>query len=59
MSERQDIGVLASFLVAALAGVGNQLITMPASVVATRMQVGDGGTVSLTFHLQCCSIAER
>eukprot|EP00798_Chlamydomonas_sp_ICE-L_P003784 gene3784-13852_t len=33
------IGVLASLLVAAVAGVGNQLCTMPASVVATRMLV--------------------
>ena len=34
----KDIGVLASLAVAALAGAGNQLVTMPASVVATRMQ---------------------
>eukprot|EP00798_Chlamydomonas_sp_ICE-L_P021738 gene21738-28760_t len=31
------IGVLSSLLVAAVAGAGNQLCTMPASVVATRM----------------------
>ena len=37
-SRRQDIGIGASLLVAALAGTGNQLVTMPASVVTTRMQ---------------------
>mmetsp|Transcript_9609 Transcript_9609/g.23829 ORF Transcript_9609/g.23829 Transcript_9609/m.23829 type:complete len:430 (-) Transcript_9609:780-2069(-) len=37
-TKNKDIGVLSSLLVAALAGAGNQLITMPASVVATRMQ---------------------
>ena len=35
---KQDIGVLASLLVAALAGAGNQLCTMPMSVISTRMQ---------------------
>jgi hypothetical protein len=35
-----------SFVVAALAGVGNQLVTMPASVVATRMQVGGQADVA-------------
>jgi hypothetical protein len=34
----KDIGILSSLLVAALAGVGNQLLTMPAGVVSTRMQ---------------------
>ncbi|GIL93404.1 hypothetical protein Vretimale_6054 [Volvox reticuliferus] len=34
----KDIGVIASLLVATVAGGLNQLITMPASVVATRMQ---------------------
>lgn len=38
-TKNKDIGVLSSLMVAALAGAGNQLITMPASVVATRMQV--------------------
>lgn len=38
-TKNRDIGVLASLLVAAVAGAGNQLVTMPASVVATRMQV--------------------
>ncbi len=37
-SKGQDIDVVSSLLVAALAGAGNQLLTMPASVVATRMQ---------------------
>lgn len=37
-TKNKDIGVLSSLMVAALAGAGNQLITMPASVVATRMQ---------------------
>mgnify|MGYP001806689882 CR=1 FL=1 len=35
-----NIGVVASLLVATAAGALNQLITMPASVVATRIQVG-------------------
>ncbi|GLI67815.1 hypothetical protein VaNZ11_012068 [Volvox africanus] len=34
----KDIGVIASLLVATTAGALNQLITMPASVVATRIQ---------------------
>ncbi|KXZ43119.1 hypothetical protein GPECTOR_102g72 [Gonium pectorale] len=34
----KDVGVLASLLVATAAGALNQLITMPASVVATRIQ---------------------
>ncbi len=38
-SKDKDIGFLASLLVPAVAAVGNQLCTMPASVVATRMQV--------------------
>lgn len=33
-----SIGVLASLLVATLAGAGNQLVTLPFSVIATRMQ---------------------
>ena len=33
-----DLSVATSLLVAALAGAGNQLVTMPASVIATRMQ---------------------
>lgn len=33
-----DIGVLASLLVAALAGAGNQLVTTPAQVVTTQLQ---------------------
>mmetsp|Transcript_11272 Transcript_11272/g.24282 ORF Transcript_11272/g.24282 Transcript_11272/m.24282 type:complete len:394 (-) Transcript_11272:1167-2348(-) len=37
-SKNVNIGVLASLLVAAIAGAGNQLITLPASVLATRMQ---------------------
>ncbi|KAJ9516956.1 hypothetical protein QJQ45_027399 [Haematococcus lacustris] len=37
-SKGKDIGVLSSLLVASLAAAGNQIITMPASVVATRMQ---------------------
>ncbi|GAX81998.1 hypothetical protein CEUSTIGMA_g9426.t1 [Chlamydomonas eustigma] len=37
-SKDQQIDVLSSLLVAAVAGIGNQLVTMPASVVATRMQ---------------------
>ncbi|KAG1680396.1 hypothetical protein FOA52_015487 [Chlamydomonas sp. UWO 241] len=37
-TKHEAIGVLASLLVAALAGAGNQLVTMPASVVTTRMQ---------------------
>ncbi|EFJ40234.1 hypothetical protein VOLCADRAFT_69839, partial [Volvox carteri f. nagariensis] len=41
-SRSKDIGVLASLLVATIAGACNQLITMPASVVATRMQVSLG-----------------
>lgn len=37
-SRRQDIGVGASLLIAALAGCGNVLLTNPIWVVATRMQ---------------------
>lgn len=37
-SRNENIGVLASLLVAALAGAGNQLITTPAQVVTTQMQ---------------------
>ncbi|GLC37465.1 hypothetical protein PLESTB_001857200 [Pleodorina starrii] len=37
-SRSRDIGVLASLLVATTAGALNQLITMPVSVVATRVQ---------------------
>lgn len=33
-----DMSITASLIVAALAGAGNQLLTMPASVIATRMQ---------------------
>lgn len=33
-----DIGVLASLLVAALAGAGNQLVTTPAQVITTQLQ---------------------
>jgi adenine nucleotide transporter 17 len=33
-----DIGVVASLLVAALAGAGNQLVTTPAQVVTTQLQ---------------------
>lgn len=38
-TKNKEIGILSSLLVAAVAGAGNQLLTMPASVVATRMQV--------------------
>lgn len=37
-SRRQDIGVVASLVTAALAGCGNVLLTNPIWVVATRMQ---------------------
>ncbi len=39
--QRVDIGVLASLAVATAAGACNQLATLPVSVVATRMQVGE------------------
>ena len=37
-TKNQSIGIVASLLVAAVAGIGNQLVTMPAAVVITRMQ---------------------
>uniref|UniRef100_A0A7S0YCV8 Uncharacterized protein n=1 Tax=Polytomella parva TaxID=51329 RepID=A0A7S0YCV8_9CHLO len=37
-SRNKSIGVLASLFVATAAGAGNQLVTLPFSVVATRMQ---------------------
>lgn len=40
-TKHKDIGILSSLLVAAVAGVGNQLLTMPAGVVTTRMQVSE------------------
>eukprot|EP00201_Polytomella_parva_P006117 CAMPEP_0175079942 /NCGR_PEP_ID=MMETSP0052_2-20121109/25175_1 /TAXON_ID=51329 ORGANISM="Polytomella parva, Strain SAG 63-3" /NCGR_SAMPLE_ID=MMETSP0052_2 /ASSEMBLY_ACC=CAM_ASM_000194 /LENGTH=345 /DNA_ID=CAMNT_0016350473 /DNA_START=68 /DNA_END=1105 /DNA_ORIENTATION=- len=37
-SRTKSIGVLASLLVATVAGAGNQMVTLPFSVIATRMQ---------------------
>jgi adenine nucleotide transporter 17 len=37
-SRTEDIGVVASLLVAAIAGAGNMLITTPAAVITTQMQ---------------------
>ena len=56
----RDMRLLESIVVASLAGCGNMLVTLPASVVVTRMQVGSAGQAhSMVIRGGCrpCTIA--